>query len=305
MTFIPDATNTSEVFSGTHGDFQATNFRGALVGNADTATKATNLTGGNGTTLLGAMHYQSGTDTSSVLNPNTTTTKKFLRQTGTGTNGAAPAWDTLVDGDIPTALTGKTYNGLTLSSTTGTFTLTNGKTFSVANSIALAGTDGTTITLPATTGTVALNNQTMYIGTTSVAINRASASLALTGITSIDGSAASVDATNATMTSDSASVTANATPTTIDTFATATYTSAYYVVQMKQGTKMTTTHVLVNYDGTDVNLTQYGDIDAAAGAANAVLTATFSAGTVTFSATSSDAATTTVAIKALTHYIKA
>ena len=38
MTFISDATNTSEVFSGTQGDFQATNFRGALVGNADTVT---------------------------------------------------------------------------------------------------------------------------------------------------------------------------------------------------------------------------------------------------------------------------
>lgn len=38
FTFIPDATNSSEVFSGTPGDFQATNFRGALIGNASTAT---------------------------------------------------------------------------------------------------------------------------------------------------------------------------------------------------------------------------------------------------------------------------
>ena len=38
LTFIPDATNTSEVFSGTAGDIQATNFRGALIGNATTAT---------------------------------------------------------------------------------------------------------------------------------------------------------------------------------------------------------------------------------------------------------------------------
>ena len=38
MTFIPEATNTSEVFSGTLGDFQATNFRGALIGNASTVT---------------------------------------------------------------------------------------------------------------------------------------------------------------------------------------------------------------------------------------------------------------------------
>ena len=33
LTFIPDATNTSEVFSGTQGDIQATNFRGNLIGN--------------------------------------------------------------------------------------------------------------------------------------------------------------------------------------------------------------------------------------------------------------------------------
>jgi len=51
--------------------------------------------------------------------------------------------------------------------------------------------DGTTITLPATTGTVALDNQQFYIGTTQVAINRASAILALTGI-SIDGNAGTV-----------------------------------------------------------------------------------------------------------------
>ena len=38
-TFVPQATFTNEVISGTQGDFQATNFRGALIGNADTATK--------------------------------------------------------------------------------------------------------------------------------------------------------------------------------------------------------------------------------------------------------------------------
>lgn len=42
LTFIPDATNTSEVFSGTLGDIQATNFRGThignVTGNASTAT---------------------------------------------------------------------------------------------------------------------------------------------------------------------------------------------------------------------------------------------------------------------------
>ena len=50
FTFIPQATNTANVISGTAGDIQATNFRGALVGNADTAsalfyTRTISLTG--------------------------------------------------------------------------------------------------------------------------------------------------------------------------------------------------------------------------------------------------------------------
>ena len=44
FTFIPDATNTSEVFSGTQGDIQASNFRGNLIGNVTgNATTATTL----------------------------------------------------------------------------------------------------------------------------------------------------------------------------------------------------------------------------------------------------------------------
>ena len=122
-------------------------------------------------------------------------TTGFVRRTGTSTWSASA----IVDGDLPSALTGKTYNALTLTANATGFSVAGGttsKTLTINNSITLAGTDGTTITLPATTGTVALNNQTMYIGTTAVAINRASASIALTGITSIDGSAAS--ATTAT-----------------------------------------------------------------------------------------------------------
>jgi hypothetical protein len=198
FTFIPDGTNTAEVYAGTLGDFQATNFRGALVGNADTATtatKSTNLVGGNSTTLLGSMPYQSNTDTTILLAPNTTTTKKFLRQTGTGTDGAAPAWDTLVNADVPSALTGKTYNALSLTALATGFTVSGGTTAVAASFIggaaySISGTNATTITLPSTTGTVALNNQTHFIGTTSVAINRTSAALSLTGIPSIDGVAA-------------------------------------------------------------------------------------------------------------------
>lgn len=101
--------------------------------------QSTNLVGGNGTTLLGSIPYQSGTDKTTLLAPNTTTTRKFLRQTGTGTNGAAPVWDTILASDIPTlnqnttgssgsctgnsatATTATNVSGGTVNATTGTF----------------------------------------------------------------------------------------------------------------------------------------------------------------------------------------
>lgn len=121
-------------------------------------------------------------------------TTGFVRRTAADTWSASA----LIDGDLPSALTGKSYNGVTPTANAVGFQLAGGttsKTLTVSNSITLAGTDGTTITLPSTTGTVALNSQTFFIGTTSVAINRASASLSLTGV-NIDGSAGS--ATTAT-----------------------------------------------------------------------------------------------------------
>lgn len=147
-------TNTAStvVVRDASGNFAAGTITATLTG---TASKATNIVGGNSTTLLGSIPYQSSTDTTTLLSPNTTSTKKFLRQTGTGTNGDAPAWDTLVDGDIPSALTGKTYNGLTVTSTTGTLTVTNAKTLSVSNTLTLAGTDSTTMTFPSTSATIA------------------------------------------------------------------------------------------------------------------------------------------------------
>jgi len=128
----------------------------------------------------------------------------FVRRTASDTWSASA----LVDGDLPSALTGKTYNALSLTANATGFSVAGGttsKTLTVSNSITLAGTDGTTITLPNTTGTVALNNQSFFLGTTSVAINRASASISLTGV-SIDGSAGSATtATSATTASNLAS----------------------------------------------------------------------------------------------------
>lgn len=64
--------------------------------------KSTNLMGGNNTTLLGSIPYQSNTNITTLLAPNTTATRKFLRMLGTGSNGAIPVWDAILAADIPT-----------------------------------------------------------------------------------------------------------------------------------------------------------------------------------------------------------
>lgn len=51
--------------------------------------------------------------------------------------------------------TATSINGLTITSSTGTLTITNGKTASFSNSIVFAGTDSTTMTFPAASTTVA------------------------------------------------------------------------------------------------------------------------------------------------------
>ena len=109
----------------------------------------------------------------------------------TSTSGILQYNSTTKEVTYSSSINPSTVNGMTISSSTGTFTLANSKTFTVNNTITLSGTDSTTITLPSTTGTVALNNQTFYIGSTQVAINRASGSITLNS-TSIDGNAGTV-----------------------------------------------------------------------------------------------------------------
>jgi len=59
-------------------------------------------------TTLGDTIYENATPAPARLAGNTTGTKKFLTQTGTGVVSAAPAWGTIASGDLPAspALTG-------------------------------------------------------------------------------------------------------------------------------------------------------------------------------------------------------
>ena len=116
LTFIPEATNSSEVFSGTKGDIAATNFRGALIGNADTVTTNANLTGhitstGNAT-VLGTAAFSSANLAGALTD-----------ETGTGSVVFATS-PTLVTPALgtPSALVGTNISGTGASFTAGTVT---------------------------------------------------------------------------------------------------------------------------------------------------------------------------------------
>lgn len=84
---------------------------------ATSATRATNLAGGNSTTLFGSIPYQSNTNITTLLSPNTTTNKRFLTMTGDGTNGAAPSWAAILAADVPTLNQNTTGTAAGLSGT--------------------------------------------------------------------------------------------------------------------------------------------------------------------------------------------
>lgn len=73
--------------------------------------------GGTGLTsyTLGDVPYASAANTLSKLSGNTTTTKKFFTQTGTGSVSAAPAWGTIAASDVPTLNQNTTGSAATLT----------------------------------------------------------------------------------------------------------------------------------------------------------------------------------------------
>lgn len=87
---------------------------------SDVSTKATAFDNISPMTTLGDVIYGGASGTNTRLAGNTTSTKKFLTQTGNGSVSAAPGWNTIVAGDISTLAvtwTGAAQfnNGLTMS----------------------------------------------------------------------------------------------------------------------------------------------------------------------------------------------
>lgn len=106
-----------------HGNAAGAPTFGAVALGSDVSGTLGVTNGGNGlaTATLGDIRYGSGTNTLAALPGNTSATKNFFTQTGTGAVSAAPAWSTIATADIATALTTPGPIGATTAST-GAFT---------------------------------------------------------------------------------------------------------------------------------------------------------------------------------------
>ena len=176
----------------------------AAAGTIGTGTLTVTATGsgisGSGTFGANQNTNTTITLTSNATNANTASTIVFRDASG---NFSASTITAALSGNATTATTATNQSGGTIAATTGSFsgTLTGvGANFSGTVSATFSGNGASITSLTAGNlgGTIpsgVLGNSTVYIGTTAIALNRATASQTLTGI-SIDGNA--VTATTAT-----------------------------------------------------------------------------------------------------------
>jgi hypothetical protein len=191
-----------------------------------------------------------------------TTLNALPTQTGNSgkyltTDGTTASWGTLTASNLTGGTLSSTILGnsalfigttsVALNRTTANLALTGitsvafpGSTSGTTTVQASAAAGTTTFTLPATTGTACLLGNTFFVGTTSIANNRASASQTLTGV-SIDGNAATASAVAAANLSGStlnAGVTASSL-TSVGTITSGTWSGSFGAVSGANLTSLT------------------------------------------------------------------
>jgi hypothetical protein len=105
-----------------------------------------------------------------------------------------------------------------------------------------------------------------------------------------------IDWTTSPIVQGTATVTAN-TATTIDTNALNAFTSAEYVVSLKQGSKVRTSKVIVQTDGTSVDMTEFAITETGGVMSGVAISAAVSSTNAVLQVTVTDAATTNVTVK--------
>lgn len=105
----------------------------------------------------------------------------LILRTAADTDVTLPITGTLSTLAGSEAFTNKTYNGLTINSTTGTLAVTNGKTLTVSNTLGFTGTDGSTLNVGTggTLGTAAYTATSAYVPSNTQTVNTLSGDVVL------------------------------------------------------------------------------------------------------------------------------
>jgi hypothetical protein len=257
------------------------------------------LTSGTNNTVLGYQAGYSGTN-----NLTTGSNNIIIGSLAAASSATVSNQITLGDGSITTFR----IPGLSISATTTALTVPS---LTPTNAIgAIYGGTGLTsyttgdILYSSATNTLAKlaagsNGQilTLAAGVPTWAAAPAGFSAPTIGSTSI-ASGATVTSISGLVLKDSSSTTITAnTATTVDTNALAAFTTAKYLISIKQGTKVRSSEVIVQTDGTSVDMTEFGITETGGAIAGIVISAAVSSTNAVLQVTITDAATTNATVK--------
>lgn len=163
------------------GAVSITGQAGAVLAGSSPAFTSSPTLGVAGSTL-GSVAFANLTSGSVTLQPQT-------GALGSSVVTIPAVTDTIAVLAASQAFTNKTYNGLTVTPTTGTLTVASGKTLTVSNTVTLSGTDGSTVAF-GTGGTVvyAIGTGTAALGTSAISAGTCATvvTVAATGVATTD-----------------------------------------------------------------------------------------------------------------------
>lgn len=262
------------------GQYITTASNNVLLGYQAGASGTNNLTTGSNNILLG---YQATASSATVSNEITIGNSSSTVFRIPGLSISATTTALTVPSLTPTNAIGAIYGG------TGLTTYTTGDILysSATNTLAklAAGSNGQILTLAAGVPTwaaapITLPSQTGNSGK----------------YLTTDGTSASWGTLVVPITTGTATVSAN-TATTVDTTALSAFTSIEYMISLKQGTKIRTSKVVVQNDGTSVDMTEFAITETGGTIAGVVISATTVSTNGVLQLTVTDAATTNVTVK--------
>jgi hypothetical protein len=239
-------------------------WQGSVVGGTYGGTGVNN--GSNTITLAGNL-VTSGAN--SLTLTTTGSTNVTLPTSGTLVNSAVTSLSslatvgTITSGTWNGSVVGATYGGTGVNNGSSTITLGGSLTTVGAYTTSLTATANTAVTLP-TSGTLATT----------------------TGASNVLGASATAS-----------TISAN-TATTVDTIAMSAFTTAKYIVSIKQGTKIRSSEVLVQSNGTStVDFSEYSIVESGGSIAGVSVDAANSSTNCILTVTITDAATTNATVK--------